>query len=238
MEQQEKEISKRYERIKRLMVSDKEIEGNANESFQGPSKYFSHEALKACRKDFLGERHIEMVYATLAAWGMHRTGKGGAKMPEFEEFRTSINVNKDKLNALRKLRIEQLSAEEFELVKHQLDELCFSDKCIKGSTTDSHIVSASKTLAHILPNLVPPIDRQYTAQFYGYPKAALSTKREHELLANVMNTLHKLYTDKEALSHALKRIESCKFVSLPKLFDNAIIDIQKKDQETKEKLKQ
>lgn len=52
--------------------------GQANNSFLGPSLYFSQEALKACQTDFLGERHIEMVYATLASWGMHRTGTGGA----------------------------------------------------------------------------------------------------------------------------------------------------------------
>lgn len=38
--------------------------GQANNSFLGPSLYFSQEALKACQTDFLGERHIEMVYAT------------------------------------------------------------------------------------------------------------------------------------------------------------------------------
>ena len=67
---------KRLERIKNEISTEGFTDGTPNESFEGPSLYFSMEALKSCRKDFFGERHIEMVYATLVAWGMHRTGKG------------------------------------------------------------------------------------------------------------------------------------------------------------------
>ncbi|HEX7569783.1 MAG TPA: hypothetical protein VF492_04705, partial [Verrucomicrobiae bacterium] len=55
--------------------------------FSGPSVYFHLKSLKASRdKNF--DSFAEYVYATLASWGMHRMGPSGAKMGDFEKFRT------------------------------------------------------------------------------------------------------------------------------------------------------
>ena len=43
-------------------------------SFGGPCVYFHEECLRAGADDFLSTRHVEMLYATLTAWGMHRMG--------------------------------------------------------------------------------------------------------------------------------------------------------------------
>ena len=42
--------------------------------FGGPSVYFHQQSIRAQASAFLGDRHIEMIYATLASWGMHRMG--------------------------------------------------------------------------------------------------------------------------------------------------------------------
>jgi hypothetical protein len=42
--------------------------------FGGPSVYFHIQAIKEQATNFLSDRHIEMIYATLASWGMHRMG--------------------------------------------------------------------------------------------------------------------------------------------------------------------
>lgn len=199
--------------------------GQANDSFLGPSLYFSQEALKACQKDFQGERHIEMVYATLASWGMHRTGIGGAKMPEYNVFRDSILRNRETLEALRYKRIEELSNSELGKVIQQIEELCFSDYGIQATTTGSKLVSSSKTLAHILPDLVPPIDREYTVTYF-YGNKNLSDKRSRDLLHIMLKLVHEVFQQKVFPSKAQTYQQTCGIiVPLPKIIDNVIIDI-------------
>lgn len=45
---------------------------------------------------------------------------------------------------------------------------------LKVSTSATRIVAGSKALHHVLPDLVPPIDRQYTFQFFTGQKAVNS----------------------------------------------------------------
>jgi hypothetical protein len=57
--------------------------------FGGPSFYFHQRALAdGSRGDV--ERFAESSYAMLVAWGMHRMGKGGAKMTDFETYADSL----------------------------------------------------------------------------------------------------------------------------------------------------
>src|SRR5262249_12860748 len=58
-------------------------------TFGGPSLYFHLRALEAGKSDDL-DQFTEPVYALLAAWGMHRMGRGGSKMLEFEDFHASM----------------------------------------------------------------------------------------------------------------------------------------------------
>ena len=195
-------------------------------SFYGPSMYFSKEALKACEQSFLNNRHIELIYATLAAWGMHRSGEYGAKMPDYQDFKKSILVNRETLSKLRNKRIECLSRKEFEDVLKDLRHLCFDEDGICASKTKSKVVSASKTLAHILPNLVPPIDRQYTACYFNYNKGNFTRKREKDLLEIAMRTLFSLYQDNLFVVCAKRfiYINYNNTISLPKLFDYLIVE--------------
>jgi len=59
------------------------------ETFLGPSLYFHLRALYT-RSEPGSSEHLEYVYATLSSWGMHRMGKGGSKMQDFETFRESV----------------------------------------------------------------------------------------------------------------------------------------------------
>jgi hypothetical protein len=135
-------------------------------SFGGPSIYFHTEAIQAQKTSFLSDRHIEMIYATLASWGMHRMGNPEdtkAKMVEFSKFKKSILDNKDKLGQLFPATMNYCSPKQYEEHLELLKDVYFS---LKVSISDSTIVAHSKTLAHILPNLIPPIDRQYTIRFF------------------------------------------------------------------------
>ena len=166
-----------------------------------------------------------MIYATLVAWGMHRSGKGGAKMPDYYEFKKSILNNRERLYKLKDKRIEHLNGNVFKVVQNELEDLCFNVNGICASKTKSKVVSASKTLAHILPNLVPPIDREYTARFFNYNSGNFTPKKEKELFKKVMQTLFSTYQDKFVVFCAQRFIDFHyrNTISLPKLFDYFIV---------------
>ena len=67
-----------------------------NNPFSGPSEYFYGKIMtKVNNIDYdilFNEEFIELLYATLAAWGMHRMGpeNKGPKISDFSTFKISI----------------------------------------------------------------------------------------------------------------------------------------------------
>ena len=62
------------------------------EKFGGPCVYFHKECIRAGKEEMLSLRHIEMLYATLTAWGMHRMGdseKTKTRLTSWERFSRS-----------------------------------------------------------------------------------------------------------------------------------------------------
>lgn len=123
--------------------------------FGGPSLYFHTRALdvreKAFEENFSDEykKHfLEMVYATLVSWGMHRMGESGAGMVNFSKFIESINWDDIK-------KVANDSTQ-------NLDCIYNSIKIMDGKT---HLVGNSKVMAHLFPKIVAPIDRQYTLSY-------------------------------------------------------------------------
>jgi len=131
-----------------------EIKG-VGESFGGPSIYFYHRALQEMEKNFLKLPHIEAIYAMLPAWGMHKMGKTKTKIVVFDEFKRQIEARKSQLFELRGKRLSEVNIGE-------LSELLVS---MRFSESDSRLVSSSKVLHHIIPNLICPIDRQHSITF-------------------------------------------------------------------------
>ena len=77
-------------------------------SFGGPSVYFHQQCLRAAENEFLSSRHIEMLYATLVAWGMHRMGDPKVtktKLTDWDEFRRSIVEQRAALEPFRGCRM-------------------------------------------------------------------------------------------------------------------------------------
>lgn len=186
------------------------------ESFGGPSIYFHEKALECIDKEFLSEKHLEYIYATLASWGMHRMGSKGAKMPEYKVFKESILSKEEKLRKWKNLRIETISQKDFDELLNNLTDVCFS---IKASTSKSQIVSGSKTLAHILPNLVCPIDRQYTLNFFNLKP---NSNNEQRIFQYVMKSMYEFFQCKDNMKK-IKCSSKPFFRSYPKIYDNLII---------------
>lgn len=193
---------------------------NVAKTFGEPAIYFHQKALEWQQKDFLGDRHLEYIYATLTAWGMQRPGKRGATMSTFDDFKKSILAVKQPLLEWKDLRIETIDYLTFKEMLSDLTDVCFS---IKATTsTNTRIVSCSKTLAHILPNLVCPIDKRYTMPFFDAHLGNIEDERK--FFEEVMETMWNFYHNPQVLKAIPVPLLSTPFFeSYPKIFDNLVI---------------
>jgi len=200
--------------------------------FGGPSLHFHNRALTEKDNDFLGDNHLELIYATLSSWGMHRMGETKTKMVDFKIFKEAVLKHQKILLELKELKIENISISDLPNVISTLNDICFS---LKSSASKSYLVGNSKTLAHILPNIIPPIDRQYTIRFFATePTTFLDTKGKFKQVPNLKD----IPEEKEYFNHIMNKtydfinhiksnpeikIEQPFNTSLPKIFDNLIV---------------
>lgn len=92
---------------------------------------------------------------------------------------------------------------------------------LRASTSSTQIVAGSKTLHHILPDLIPPIDRQYTLRFFtGH--TALPTGDQHAFLTIFPDLVEIAERSREAIDRALDR-GGVLATGPAKMIDNAII---------------
>jgi hypothetical protein len=191
-----------------------------NIKFSGPSIYFHKKVIEKIRNSERYEQLLEdnpffeYIYATLASWGMHKMGDKGAKMVEYNEFKESIRSNKRTLLDLAKFKLELIPEEQVDQVRQKLKEVFSSLRVTEGEAT---LVGNSKTLHHLLPDLVTPIDRQHILRFF-YNNTNIDHKDEEIFL--------RLFDQFRCIAHSLK-LEELTFegfnTSIPKIIDNAII---------------
>jgi hypothetical protein len=203
--------------------------------FGGPSVYFHVQAIKEQEASFLSDRHIEMIYATLASWGMHRMGdpeETKAKMVEFGDFKHSISIQRSELEQFIALRMDSCTAEEYGRYIDNLREIYLG---LRVSISDATIVAHSKALAHIIPNLVPPIDRQYTIRFFTQDNKKFFTEAGKYRMINLPKDVAAQFDDFKKYACRMKalfnrcnrqllNIDKASFnTSYPKIIDNLIM---------------
>ena len=121
------------------------------ERFGGPSLHFHRRSL-ATRSPEVTEQHLEYVYATLASWGMHRMGKGGSKMQDFGTFCHSVAPFRGRIALAQKFNLSAMTNHDWDTIK---EVFCG----IRIMATETRLVGNSKVMHHMMPNVVPPIDR-------------------------------------------------------------------------------
>ena len=115
-------------------------------------------------RDCRSNEFIKLVYDMLKAFGANR-GKPGGSLHDLADFQKSLRKHAGCIESLAKLKLETLKATDCELVK---TISCLFDK-LELVRTKSPLVTFSKTMHFLLPNLFMPIDRWYTLRFfYGY----------------------------------------------------------------------
>lgn len=203
--------------------------------FGGPSVYFHIQSIKEQESNFLSDRHIEMIYATLASWGMHRMGdpeETKAKMVEFVDFMKSITNQRERLKKLIPVRMDSCTDEQYASYIDELKEIYYG---LGVSISDATIVAHSKTLAHILPNFIPPIDRQYTIRFFTQDNKNFFTEAGKYRLINLPKGVDAQFSDFKNYACRIKAlfdrcdrqlftIDKVSFnTSYPKIMDNLIM---------------
>lgn len=155
-----KDRSKKFNDILDIVKTPKFLEFDSMYG-TGPPLYFYKKTLslrgKSGVESFLkSDYHIELLYATLVAWGMHTRA---AKMKDFEEFKCNILSCTNEFKQL-----ENLSKPCDEMIPI-LQKVYENLKLMKG---EAKLVSNSKLLHFLFPEVCMPVDGTNTLMYlYG-----------------------------------------------------------------------
>src|SRR3990172_3237798 len=106
------------------------------------------------------ERFQQSLYTTLRLW---RIGKRGSKLVPFGKFMDALRKRCDELSGLERDKLDENL--QVEVATAQLWKLVETLGIVANMNT---LVAGSKCLHHLLPDLVPPMDREYTQTFLGW----------------------------------------------------------------------
>lgn len=103
-----------------------------------------------------------LLHETLKKWGI---GKRASQLVGITQFREALGECEHELIAMESLSIEDLSND---MVDKVSIALCALVRTIHVVDNNAKVVAGTKTLHHLLPSLVPPMDRAWTGKFFGW----------------------------------------------------------------------
>jgi hypothetical protein len=154
---------------------------------------------------------LHSLYQTLQAWGI---GARGSNLRSFDIFSISLNKISSDLNDLDGLTLGQLD-DEIGTVSQKIWDVIEKLNIVDNMAT---LVPITKTLHHILPDLIVPMDRQYTQVFFGWHNPQFQY-RQRECFIEAF----------KAFEYIANKADPEQFVgsgwntSLTKVIDNAIV---------------
>jgi hypothetical protein len=156
---------------------------------------------------------LDGLYQTLQAWGI---GARSSRLRTFEDFCAELRRHRGAIVALDSLRIDDpdldvasVRARLWSLV----DDLVLVENRAK-------LVSGTKALHHLLPDLVVPMDRRYTQVFFGWQNPQFQYG-QRECLADAF----------DAFVHIARAVRPATFVgagwrsSQTKVLDNGLVAV-------------
>lgn len=196
-------------------------------TFAGPSLYFHRRAL-GLEGEISKALRLEIIYAALMSWGMHRMGQGGSKMVSFEVFQSSVTSLSSELGACSKLNPANIRGKGWSLL-----EKIF--KGIKVMASRTSLVGNSKVMAHLLPYTVAPIDREYTLK-YLFHSGSLQNNLDYEwlLMRKILSEFfHPIANDsglqKRAAQWTMRQTKYPWDTAIIKVIDNLVIGGRKQN---------
>lgn len=199
-----------------------------NNPFSGPSEYlYINKIIKETKKtdynNIFTKNFIEWIYATLAAWGMHRMGPDnkGAKMNDFDSFYSCIMNSQELVFKLKELKIEDINTDN---VMPDIKELYLGLWSLMKS--NSKLVAISKVMHFLLPHLIPPMDREYTMKFFNKNLPTIKSKEDTTNIEKEFLIFKYIYQQIQFIS---TQVDCSKYIdekfspTIPKVIDNAIV---------------
>jgi hypothetical protein len=178
-----------------------------------PGNYIYNILLKNNNR-FLTDENLELIYTTLISWNLNSRR---AKLEDINIFKKSILNNKDIIKDLKMYEFRDLNTN-FNEIFEKLQILYSNLKLNKNKTK---LVTFSKTMHFLLPNLCIPIDRKYTLNFF-YNNTYLNSKKEFEIYTQINKLFLKIYNTHD-LSVYLENGMIIWNTTIPKILDNIVI---------------
>ena len=167
---------------------------------------------------------------------MHRMGGAEntkTKLTNWERFQASLVATAPALAEFRGCKLLEMSESQY---SEALSQLLNCYEAMRLSVSEATIVVNSKALYHLLPDFIPPIDRQYTIRFFTQaPEAWRDIKGKFRIISLppgidaqfslFHNTCAKIKQWAERIDPALFEAERHQHeVTAPKALDNAIVN--------------
>lgn len=181
-----------------------------------PGSYLYKKILKYRFARKFSDEFIELLYVTLTAWNMNSRG---AKLQDYERLKESIFKTKKMFLELDHYSLKDINNQK---VRDILKKLFFELDLVSNGKPP--LVTFSKTMHFMLPDLIGPIDRKYTLQyFYQNTYVPKSIEKQFERFMEI----------EKAYSVIAQKIQFEKYrnsnwnSSIPKMVDNTIIGYMK-----------
>jgi hypothetical protein len=167
-------------------------------------------------KDYISN-YLSDIYDTLIAWDMNKRGAKILKLPEIIQ---SFKKNTECFMELEGIGtdITKIKESDLETIKIILCKLYYKLDLMKSG---ARLVSFSKTMHFIFPNLFMPMDRQNTLRYF-YSNYNESFNKYFEIFTFFLSIAHEEIEWKEIIGKEQWN------TTIPKIIDNAIILQMKK----------
>lgn len=139
-----------------------------NPAFTKPGQYESHAQTMKLRREcgsvsaaLQSDNFLQNLWFTLAFWGI---GSRASKLAPLNDFVRLVRAKEAEICALEGQNIDGQDLD-VDGVSNRLWELIDSLAVVENEAT---LVAGTKTLHHILPELVVPMDRTFTRTFFGW----------------------------------------------------------------------
>ena len=107
------------------------------------------------------DEFLTSLHRTLQAWGI---GKRGSNLVQIEQFVDAIRMKEDEIALLDGISLDERTFK----VANLADKLWNITSNLGIVTNNATVVSGTKALHHIYPDLIVPVDRAYTQKFFGW----------------------------------------------------------------------
>ncbi len=111
---------------------------------------------------------VRSLWETLRAWGI---GLRGSSLLDLPAFQSTLRHNAPAIQALEAMRIESSEPAVVDSLWHLITRLEITHSKAK-------LVATTKTLHHLLPDLIPPVDRAYTGRFFAWQAPEFQNAQE------------------------------------------------------------